>query len=54
MLRDFTWTEKYEEAMLDEHPRYANLLKNVRGFGNKIKNLFILNRKTFEKFQPVF
>ena len=20
MLRDFTWTEKYEEAMLDEHP----------------------------------
>ena len=20
MLRDFTWTEKYEEAMPDEHP----------------------------------
>ena len=20
MLRDFTWTEKYEEAMSDEHP----------------------------------
>ena len=20
MLRDFTWTEKYEEAMWDEHP----------------------------------
>ena len=23
MLRDFTWTEKYEEAMSDEHPQYV-------------------------------
>ena len=23
MLRDFTWTEKYEEAMSDEHPPRA-------------------------------
>ena len=26
MLRDFTWTEKYEEAMSDEHPRFFNML----------------------------
>ena len=24
MLRDFTWTEKYEEAMSDEQPQSAN------------------------------
>ena len=25
MLRDFTWTEKYEEAMPDEHPLTEHL-----------------------------
>ena len=24
MLRDFTWTEKYKEAMSDEHPPRAS------------------------------
>ena len=26
MLHDFTWTEKYEEAMSDEHPHTVNYL----------------------------
>ena len=25
MLRDFTWTEKYEEAMSDEEPLYVRI-----------------------------
>ena len=30
MLRDFTWTEKYEEAMSDEHPPAKE--NSVHGF----------------------
>ena len=33
MLRHFTWTEKYEEAMSDEHPlqciAFVRLFKNI-------------------------
>ena len=32
MFRDFTWTEKYEEAMSDEHP--PNSAVGLRGIGN--------------------
>ena len=33
MLRDFTWTEKFEEAMSDEHPPFElACLINKNGF----------------------
>ena len=36
MLRDFNWTEKYEEPMSDEHPHYV---KNI--FPNMLSNTFL-------------
>ena len=35
MLRDFTWTEKYEEAMSDEYPPYIIYMSYERLHGEE-------------------
>ena len=39
MLRDFTWTEKYEEAMPDGHPPYLMTIKNAKKILKLTKNI---------------
>ena len=54
MLRDFTWTEKYEEAMSDEHP--LNTRKNKTLFPKYVlENLSkAINSKKMTIFFPIF
>ena len=58
MLRDFTWTEKYEEAMSDEHPlllfckiyssTYFSIKIFVRGHNARTqKNVNILRKMVY-------
>ena len=44
MLRDFTWTEKYEEKMSDEHPPgfISDSLKESGNLLNLMASLFQL------------
>ena len=43
MLRGFTWTEKYQEAMSDEHPHRDIISKEILG-----KNLNVLKNKLLD------
>ena len=54
MLRDFTWTEKYEKAMSDEHP--LNTRKNKTLFPKHVlENLSkAINSKKMTIFFSIF
>ena len=43
MLRDFTWTEKYEEAMSGEHPWPEDRLEKIITKRKRKKNLKMPN-----------
>ena len=61
MLRDFTWTEKYEEAMSDEHPHYKRLVLSRQSikitfmhYRNYITWTIIKLPVVFEEFDMVY
>ena len=47
MLRDFTWTEKYEEAMSDEHPPTClTCLRTLRAYVSTCLRVLIFHVPT--------